>query len=153
MSSKGGLESQYDDIKRDSLDIVKMVLGVSVVLVSLAGLLSVLTDETIEVGAILIFGSLLLVSSVSIAYSVYVFTSLTVHAGRLSSYLSPHSLSIWLVVSVALGLSGVIFFASGLVPVFADSSASGPAIVGILVFIFALVVSVVYIRVFQKLSS
>lgn len=153
MSSRGGLESQYDDIKRDSLETVKMVLGVSVILVSLAGILSMLTDEMIEVDAILIFGSLLLVSSVSIAYSVYVFSSLTIHADRLSSYLSPHSLSIWLLVSVALGLSGVIFFASGLVPVFTDSSASGPAIVGILVFIVGLLVSVVYIRVFQKLSS
>jgi uncharacterized membrane protein (DUF485 family) len=56
-------------------------------------------------------------------------------------------------VSVALGLSGSVFFASGLVPVFTDASASGPAIVGILVFIFALVVSVVYVRVFQKLSA
>jgi|GEM_PF-4816151 hypothetical protein len=153
MSPRGGLESQYDDIKGDSLEIVKTVLSMSVILVSLAGILSMLTDETIEVDVILIFGSLLLVSSVSIAYSVYVFSSLTIHAGRLSSYLSPHSLSIWLVVSVALGLSGVIFFASGLVPVFTDASASGPAIVGILVFIFALIVSVVYIRVFQKLSS
>jgi hypothetical protein len=153
MSSTGGLESQYDDIKQDSLGIVKTVLGVSVALFFLAGILSMLKDETIEFDVVLIFGSLLLVSSVSIAYSVYVFTSLTVHAGRLSSYLSPHSLSIWLLVSVALGLSGSVFFASGLVPVFTDASASGPAIVGILVFIFALVVSVVYVRVFQKLSS
>lgn len=153
MSARGGLESQYDDIKQDSLDIVKTILSLSVILVSLAGILSMLADETIEVDVILIFGSLLLVSSVSIAYSVYVFTSLTIHADRLSSYLSPHSLSIWLVVSVALGLSGVIFFASGLVPVFTDSSAAGPAIVGILIFIFALLVSVLYIRIFQKLSS
>lgn len=150
--SRGGLESQYDDIKADSLEVVKIVLGVSVILVSLAGILSMLTDETIEVDVILVFGSLLLISSLSIAYSVYVFTSLSIHTGRLSSYLSPHSLSIWLVTSVAMGLSGIIFFASGLVPVFTDASSSGPAVVGILIFIFGLVVSALYIRVFQKVA-
>jgi hypothetical protein len=147
------MASQYDDIRDDSLRIVRIVLVVSVFLFSVTGVLAALAGEAADTNVILVSGLLLLVSSFTMSYSVYVFTSLSINAGQLTGYLSPHSLTIWLVTSVALCLSGVIFFASGLAPSFTELSATRSALYGISAFVVVLFVSAVYIYVFHKMYS
>jgi len=147
------MASQYDDIRDDSLRIVRIVLVVSVFLFSVTAVLAALAGETADTNVILVSGLLLLVSSFTMSYSVYVFTSLSINAGQLTGYLSPHSLTIWLVTSVALCLSGVIFFASGLAPSFTDISPVTSAFYGILVFMIVLLVSASYVYGFHKLYS
>lgn len=147
------MASQYDDIRDDSLRVVRIVLVVSVFLFSVTGVLAALAGEAADTNVILVSGLLLLVSSFTMSYSVYVFTSLSINAGQLTGYLSPHSLTIWLVTSVAVFLSGVIFFASGLAPSFTDMSPVTSASYGILTFMIVLLVSASYIYGFYKLYS
>ena len=147
------MASQYEDIRDDSLKMVRIVLEASVVLFSLTGILAVLSGEEVGTNVILFSGLLLLVSSFTMSYSVYVFTSLSINAGQLTGYLSPHSLTIWLVTSVALCLSGVIFFASGLAPSFTVLSPTVSALYGITAFILVLTASASYIYAFHKLYS
>jgi len=147
------MASQYEDIRDDSLRIVRIVLVVSVFLFSVTAVLAALAGEEADTNVILVSGLLLLVSSFTMSYSVYVFTSLSINAGQLTGYLSPHSLTIWLVTSVALCLSGVIFFASGLAPSFTDVSPVTSAFYGILAFMIVLLVSASYVYGFHKLYS